>query len=123
MEEEDFPIFLIEVAQAGYGKTRKEVRNIAGRVAVDKKRKKILSVLHGSYHKGDPTANVRMNCLTKKVMSDYFDLLKEVFTTNQLLDSPSRIYNIDETGIALDGHAPRVVAKRGQKSKVQNHWK
>ena len=30
-----------------------------------------------SYHKGDSTANVRMNCSTK-VMSDYFDVLKEV---------------------------------------------
>ena len=105
----------------------KKVRNIAGRVTVDKKRKKIPSVSHGwfqrfmqrqphlSYRKGDPTANVRMNCLTKQVMSDYFDLLKEVLTTNQLLDSPSRIYNVDETGITLDGHAPRVVDKRGQK--------
>ena len=127
VEEEEFANFLIEVAQVGYGKTRKEVRNIAGRVAVDKKRKKIPSVSHGwfqrfmqrqphlSYRKGNPTANVRMNCLTKQVLSDYFDLLKKVLTTNQLLDSPSRIYNVDETRIALDGHAPRVVAKRGQK--------
>ena len=38
-EEEELSNFLIEVAQAGYGKTRKEVRHIAGRVAVDKKKK------------------------------------------------------------------------------------
>ena len=70
---------------------------------------------HLSYRRGDPTVNVRMNCLTKEVISDYFDLLKEVLTENQLLNSPNRIYNVDETGIALDGHAPRIVAKRGQK--------
>ena len=126
-EEEEFSNFLIEVAQVGYGKTRKEVRSIAGRVAVDKGRKDKPIVSHGwfqrflqrqshlSYHKGDPTANVRMNCLTKGVISDYFDLLNEVLTENQLLNSCSRIYNVDEMGIALDGHAPRVVAKRGQK--------
>ena len=56
-----------------------------------------------------------MNCLNKEVISEYFHLLTKVLTENELLDSPSRIYNVDETGIALDGHAPRVVAKRGQK--------
>ena len=56
-----------------------------------------------------------MNCLSKEVISDYFDLLAKVLAENQLLHSPSRIYNVDETGIALDGHAPRVIAKRGQK--------
>ena len=115
------------VAQAGYVKTRKQIRNIAGRVAVDKKRRKTLDVSHGwfqrfmqrypdlSYRKGDPTANVRMNCLNKEVISEYFHFLTEVLTENELLNSPSRIYNVDETGIALDGHAPWVVAKRGQK--------
>ena len=56
-----------------------------------------------------------MNCLTKEMISDYFDLLKEVLTESQLLNSPNRIYNVDETGITLDGHAPRIVAKKGQK--------
>ena len=32
---------------------------------------------HLSYRRGDPTANVRMNWLTKEVISEYFDLLKE----------------------------------------------
>ena len=38
--------------------------------------------------------------------------------SNQLMDSPNRIYNVDETGLCLDGHAPQVVALRGQK----NFW-
>ena len=37
----EFANFLVEVAQAGYGKTRKEVRYIAGNVAVDKMEKRI----------------------------------------------------------------------------------
>ena len=68
-----------------------------------------------SYQKGDPTANVGMNCLNREAIADYFALLKDVFTGNQMLNSPCRIYNVDETGMALDGHAPKVVAKRGQK--------
>ena len=35
-EEEEFSSFLIEVSQAGYEKTRKEVKSVAGMVAVDK---------------------------------------------------------------------------------------
>ena len=36
-EENESANFLVEVSQAGYGKTRRrEVRQIAGRVAVDK---------------------------------------------------------------------------------------
>ena len=68
-----------------------------------------------SYRRGDPMANVRMDCLNKDAMTQYFDLFKEVLTENNLMNSPGRIYNVDETGICLDGHAPRVVALKGQK--------
>ena len=45
-----------------------------------------------------------MNYLNNEVMSDYFHLLTEVLTENELFDSTSRIDNVDKTGIALDGH-------------------
>ena len=48
-EEEELSNFLIEVAQAGYGKTRKEVRHITGRVAVDKKKKRHLMYRIGGF--------------------------------------------------------------------------
>ena len=51
-----------------------------------------------------------MNCHTKEVITDYFTLLKDVLTENNLFESPNQIYNVDETGIALDRHAPRVIA-------------
>ena len=47
VEEAEFSEFLIEVAQAGYGKTREEIKHIAGSVAVDKGRKKTPDVSHG----------------------------------------------------------------------------
>ena len=76
--------FLVDVAKAGYGKTRKQIVGLAESVACDKGRmtgqKKIS---HGwfrkfmnrqlqlSLRKGDPTANVRMDCLTKETMDKY----------------------------------------------------
>jgi len=42
-------------------------------------------------------------------------LLKDALTDNSLLECPSQIYNVDKTGITLDGLAPKVIAKRGQK--------
>ena len=116
--------FLVDVTKAGYGKTRKEVQHIAGMAALDKGRIINSQVSHGwfkrflerqpqlSYHRSDPTANVRMDCLNKDAMTQYFDLLKEVLTENNLMNSPG---NVDETGICLDGHAPRVVVLKGQK--------
>ena len=79
--EDEFANFLVEVSQAGYGKTRKEVRQITGSVIVDKGSRNKVMVSHGwlkrflqrqsqlSHCKGDPTDNVRMNCLTKEVIS------------------------------------------------------
>ena len=64
---------------------------------------------------GNSTVNVRMNYLSKEVISDCFHLLTEVYNEDELLNSPSRIYNIDETRIALDGHIPQVVAEWGPK--------
>ena len=126
-EENEMANFFVEVAKAGYGKTITQVRNIAGMAAHDKGKVESSMVSYGwfrrflerhphlSYRKGDPTANVRMNCLNKQVISDYFDLLKQELTTNQLMHSPNRIYNVDETGMCLDAHAPRVLALKGQK--------
>ena len=127
-EEKELADFLVDVAKVGYGRTRKQVCTIAGSCAHDKGRLESPVVAsHGwfvrfmqrqpqlSVRKGDPTANVRMECLTEEVISDYFALLKEEMTKGNFMNSPNRIYNVDETGISLDGHAPRVIALKGQK--------
>ena len=99
-EEREMASFLVDVAKAGYGKTRKEVRHIVGMAAHDKGRIINSQVSHGwfkrflerqpqlSYRRGDPTANVRIDCLNKDAMTQYFDLLKEVLTENNLMNSP-----------------------------------
>ena len=114
-EEREMANFLIDVAKAGHGKTRKEVQHIAGMAAHDKGRIANSQVSHGwfkrflqrqpqlSYCRGDPTANVRMDCLNRDAMTQYFDLLiedllKEVLTENNQMSSPGRICNVDVIG-------------------------
>ena len=48
-------------------------------------------------------------------MDDYFDQLKKTLEKNNLMKNPSQIYNVDETGMPLDHHPPKVVAVKGQK--------
>ena len=70
-EETELSDFLVDVAKAGYGKSRKQIMSIAENVARDKGvLKKDKKVLHGWYmvrrpslslRKGDATANVRMD--------------------------------------------------------------
>ena len=68
-----------------------------------------------SFRKGNPTAGVRMDCLTKETMENDFELLKDTMVENNLMESPNRIYNVDETGMPLNRSAPKIVTGRGNK--------
>lgn len=70
---------------------------------------------HFSLRRGDAMVNVRMDCLNKEIMTQYFSMLKGVLTKHNLLDSPAQIYNVNETGMPLDHRAPKVMTLRGQK--------
>ena len=74
------------------------------------------------YQKGDPTASVKTECLTKEMISDYFALLKQELTNGNFMNSQNRIYNVDETGISLKGHAPWVVAPYHGSTIWVVHW-
>ena len=99
------------MAKAGYGKSRRE---IAEDVASEKGVLKKINISDGWYRRfmarqpelslrrGNATANVRMNCLNPEAMKKYFELLKDVLVENDLLNSPSQIYNVDETGMPFD---------------------
>ena len=49
------------------------------------------------------------------MMKDYFDKLKKTLEENNLMKNPAQIYNVNETGMLLDHHPPKVVAIKGQK--------
>ena len=49
------------------------------------------------------------------IINRYFDLLQQTLVDNDLIDSLSRIFNCDETGLPLD-HSPKSdVTLKGQK--------
>ena len=56
-----------------------------------------------------------MENTTKEVIKEYFELLKTTLTENYLLDKPSQLYYVDETGMLLDHKPPKLVAHKGHK--------
>ena len=56
-----------------------------------------------------------MDSVNKETMNNHFTMLKDTLTENGLLDSPSQIYNVDETGMPLDHRPPKIVTVKGQK--------
>ena len=126
-EENELADFLVSSAECGYGKTRHEVMSIVERVAVDKKILRGSKISPGwwrrflerqkslSLRRGDGTCHLRLNAINEATLNHYFDLLKDILETNDLMNHPERIYNVDETGMPLDPPTPKIVAKKGQK--------
>ncbi len=126
-EERALADHLVVAARAGYGKTRRQVKAIVENVAREKDVLRSCHVLDGwwrrflerqlqlSLRKGDPTAHIRMNAVTREVIEGYYDLLEETLREHNLTNSPAQIYNMDKSGVPLDHRPPNVVAKRGQK--------
>jgi hypothetical protein len=117
---------LVQIAQLGYGKTRKQVLSMVENVA---REKGVLPADHKrlssgwfrrfmqrnpqlSLRRGDATAHVRMDCTNSAALSNYFNLLEKYL---KKVASPAQIYNMDESGIPLDPRPPNILTKRGQK--------
>ena len=94
-------------AKVGYGKTRRDVLCI------------VESATAGdlSLRQGDSTAHVRMDAMNQETMDHYFSLLHDTLSTHGLLDKPSQIYNVDETGIPLNPRPPKVITTKGSVTK------
>ena len=77
-----------------------------------------------SLRQGDSTAHVRMDAMNKDTMDHYFALLSDTLTTRGLLDKPSQIYNVDESGVPLNPRPPKVVTAKGgdKKSAIPYIW-
>ena len=68
-----------------------------------------------SLQKGDALFISRAQALTADNLKEYYDLLKTTLETHGLMNLPSRIYNMDKSGIPLDHKAPKIVAPKGMK--------
>ncbi len=126
-EEEALAEHLVEVARIGYGKTRREVKGIIEKVAIEKNMLRKERVTDGwwrrflerqpqlSLRRGDATAHVRMDSTSKEAIDGYYDLLEKTLKQDKLSTLPAQIYNMDESGMPLDPRPPNIIAKQGQK--------
>ena len=126
-EEGELSSFLKQCAAVGYGKTRRDILNIAQNVAEEKGMLRNIRISQGWWHcfrlrqkdltlrRGDNTAYVRMDAVNAQTMKQYFGLLGDTLKEHGLLNCPSQIYNVDESGMLLDPKAPNVVAVKGAK--------
>ena len=80
--------------------------------------RRLFSLGHSCFPSTDNTALIRMDAVNEDTITHYFDLLKKTLEESGLINSPERIYNVDETGVPLDPKAPYVVTKKKGTKKV-----
>ncbi|KAJ4426152.1 hypothetical protein ANN_26961 [Periplaneta americana] len=61
----------------------------------------------------------RAIAINRSDIQGYFDLLFETLSSNQLLDKPGHIYNVDESGFQLNPRVEKVIADKGSPSVYQ----
>ena len=134
-EEAEISTFLQKCSAMGYGKTRRDVLNIAEGYAIKKglqlKKEHISDGWWRRFkerqdgklvlRKGDNTSFLRMDAMNAATLQHYYDLLEETLKEHNLFNSPSQLYNVDESGIPLDPKAPKVVTLQGtRKARYQS---
>lgn len=128
-EEKELVSFLCRAAQIGHGRTRKEVIAIVQRVLDARgSNKKVSSGWWSSFISRHPEMTLRTPAtlsIARASASDccaldnYFDELESTLTENDLLNSPSLIFNMDDTGMPLDPSPPKIVTWRGHQNPFQ----
>ena len=128
-EELELSGYLKHCAKVGYGKTRRDVLCIVESATAERGRLRADHVSGGwwrrfkerqgdlSLRQGDSTAHARMDAMNQETMDHYFSLLHDTLSTHCLLDKPSQMYNVDETGIPLNPRPPKVITTKGRVTK------
>ena len=60
-------------------------------------------------------SNVRAMASDRDSLDKYFDILEDAMEENYLTDTPLQIFNMDETGLALDPKSMKTVNLKGSK--------
>ena len=124
-EEEELANFLCGCAKMGYARTKKDVLAIVEEILASKGRQvHVSSGWWEAFKQRHPYLTLRTVeklSYARAVASDpnvidqYYDLLEQTLVENGLLDSPSQIFNCDETGLPREHTPSSVVAVKGQK--------
>ena len=117
--------------QNGEWKTKREVIDCVKRLVEKKRAKEGLKMIkfngEGWWYKfmkrhselslrtSDPLSHCRVNAVSQSALDHYFVLLRNTLEVNGLMDKPSYIYNMDESGMPLDHKQLKCVALKGIK--------
>lgn len=125
-EEEELCNFLAQVASIGYPRTKKQVLGLVRGVLASKGIE--ASVTNGwwerfcqrnpkmSLRSGVPLSLARASATDPEMLNRYYDTLEHSLRENDLFNKPGIIFNCDETGLALNPAAPRVIQEIGSKN-------
>ena len=58
---------------------------------------------------------VCLDAVRQRSVGKLFQCIKSTLKENDLMNKPNQIYNVDESGVALDHRLPYVLTKKGQK--------
>ena len=124
-EEDELENFLTGCASIGFARSRQQVIAVVQEV-VNRKGMRV-TVTQGwwdSYKRrhpiltlrtASPLSYARAVANNQDVIDNYYTTLKQALVENEIMEKPTQIFNLDETGMPLDPPAPRVVARKGQK--------
>ena len=123
-EEEELVSFLCRLSDIGYPKTRRQVVNLVNQIAISRGRPKISMswwdsfrrrYSHLSLRSASTLSVARAKASDPKCIKRYFDILEETLRENELMDMPTSIFNMDETGMPLDPKAHKTIHPCGKK--------
>ena len=123
-EEQDLVDFLLHSAAIGYARTRNDVILMVERMMLKRGEQRELSGgWWNSFVKRHPEVGLRTpatlsisraRASSRDVIDSYFNVLEEILKGAGLTDSPSLIFNMDETGFPLDPKPAKTIHRRGE---------
>ena len=124
-EEEELVTFLVGCSDVGYPRTRKDILCLVQNVMEEKGKKLIptsgwwegFKSRHPelTLRTAEQLAQCRARSCSKETFMNYFDLLEKTMEDNELISTPTQIFNCDETGIPLDPKPPKAIVLKGVK--------
>ena len=131
-EEESLTQYLLYMAECGFPLTRTMVKAFAWAIAKHSGNDARFSPEQGpSEHwwqlfrkrhpnivlrKSDSLERTRTEAFNEVIVTEYFEILRNTLTTNNLTTSPRQIYNCDETFLPMNYTREKVVAAKGAKN-------
>ncbi|XP_060608620.1 uncharacterized protein LOC132760626 [Ruditapes philippinarum] len=129
LEEDKLAQHIKYMASIGYGYTMTNVRFMAADYARSMGKKVVAkdglsTVWYYSFMKRNPDLKAvkpqkldlaRAKGASEEKINNYFKKLKNILDDNDLINSPERIYNIDETGVSTQHSPPKIVCGKNDK--------